>query len=208
MDKDKMFDEIAAYINHLTFAYNCLDAYMSLHNNVEKHNDVLNKAPGFFTITQYALSKCMILEFAKLFKKASSSNKKERTIYKLFNIAKNSKDVFSNIDVLELCATAEGKLATEFNEIIWKLECRRDNDLTHNDHKYFSGEINPAEENYISPTEFETLYNFGMEFCNELLVALDVERKVDLLFGANDLEDFLNEYSNLLYCKISSDGIY
>lgn len=198
MNKDEMFDEITAYIEHLVFARNCLDAYMSLHNNAQKYNDILNKAPGFFTIVQYSLSKCMILEFAKLFKKASANNKKERTIYKLLNIVKNSKNVFSNIDVLELCAVAEEKLATDFKEVIQKLECRRDSDLTHNDHKFFSGEINPAKENYISPIEFATLYDFGVEFCNELLNALDTEKTIGLQFGSNDLDNFLTEYSECI----------
>lgn len=70
--------------------------------------------------------------------------------------------------------------------------------MTHNDYKYFSGELNPAEENYISPTEFLELYNFGMEFCNIALEALDIDRSVVLQFGANDLDDFLNDYFECL----------
>ena len=62
-----MFCEIRAYLFHINFANNCLDAYMSLFKNMQTNTDILNKASGFFQISEYALSKCMILEYAKLF---------------------------------------------------------------------------------------------------------------------------------------------
>lgn len=190
MDKNCMFYEIEAYMKHLVFAHNCLQAYMCLLRNIEQHNDILNEAPGFFTITKYSLSKCAVLEFAKLFKNSS----KEKTICKLINVVKANNNLFSNGNAMKLCAIAEEKLFTEFESVILKLKVRRDKDLGHNDKEYFHNDRNPALENYISLRELETLYNFAMNFCNELLNALQIETTIVLENGADDLDDLINKY--------------
>ena len=58
MNVNEMFSLIESYLQHNNFAYNLYIAYMSLHESNKLHYNLLNKAPGFFTMTQYALSKC------------------------------------------------------------------------------------------------------------------------------------------------------
>lgn len=188
-----MFLELEAYLKHINFANNCLDAYMSLHENIQKNDDILNKAPGFFLISKYALNKCVTLEYAKLF--CGSSD--EKTIYKLLNNVKANANLFPKGKAMKIYNHFEPYLHNDLKGIIDCLTVRRDKDLAHNDPKYFYGTNNPAEDNYISPEEFGKLYGFCFELCESLLELLDGDEKVILCNGANDFDDFIEEYCQL-----------
>ena len=95
-DKQAMYREIEAYMQHINFAYNCYEAYISLFDINERYNDVLNLSPGFFTITRFSLSKCLLLETAKLF----CGSKDERTIQKLIRIVQSNNSAFDTKLVL------------------------------------------------------------------------------------------------------------
>lgn len=194
MDCEYMFREIEAYMHHINFAYNCLVSYMSLYNSLEKYSNVLNKAPGFFTITQYALCKCMIIEFAKLY----CGSGKEKTITKLINQVKANSNVFSEGNAKSICAEAEKKLLSQINPIVQKLRHRRDQDLVHNDPLFFYGLENPAVSNYISPAEFQSLHSFAFDLCSALLCALPTTKIITLGSATDDIKMFLKEYDTLL----------
>lgn len=182
-DATEMFREIDAYMQHINFAYNCYQAYVSLYDVNEKYNDVLNLSPGFFTITRFSLSKCLLLETAKLF----CGSKDERTIQKLIRIVQSNHSAFEHKNAKTLCDAVYNALANRFANTINKIKARRDQDLSHNDPLFFYGDKNPAEENYISPSEIEELLLYSFGFCNELLECLRYDKRVTLTNGANDL---------------------
>ena len=189
----EMFREIEAYMQHINFAYNCYQAYVSLYDVNEKYNDVLNLSPGFFTITRFSLSKCLLVETAKLF----CGSKDERTIQKLIRLAQSNRSAFKHDNSKLLCDAANNALENKFDNTIKKLKARRDQDLTHNDQLFFYGDKNPAEENYISPSEIEELLLYVFDFCNELLKCLSCDEKVILMHGANDISEFVEKFDLL-----------
>ncbi len=192
MNKEEMVNEIHSYVKHLVFAKNCLDAYMSLvsvsHNNI----DFLSKAPGFFTITQYALSKCLFVEFAKLY----CGSGKEKTIIRLLNIVDANINVFTNGNVKDISICYRTKYNITISPILEKLKVRRDKDLVHNDPDFFYGDINPAVCNYISQEECTTLFNYGFQLCLSLLDCLPAPHSVQLYYGADDLIELAKDYTN------------
>ena len=155
-DTTEMFREIEAYMQHINFAYNCYQAYVSLYDVNEKYNDVLNLSPGFFTITRFSLSKCLLLETAKLF----CGSKDERTIQKLIRLAQSNRSTFKHDNSKLLCDAANNALENRFDNTIKKLKARRDQDLTHNDPLFFYADKNPAEENYISESDLAKVLKF------------------------------------------------
>ena len=196
MDTHEMYSLLQSYMQHNNFAYNLYVAYMSLLENINKHNAILNKAPGFFNITRYALSKCMILEFAKLY--CRSGNDNERTIYKLINIVKANLHLFNTKDIQNHCSEAESYIEKTLKPTIENLKKRRNEDLAHNDVKFFDGLKNPAIENYISCDEINALYKFTLEFLCRLVEALSVNRQVQLDIGADDFSTFVEEFDSLI----------
>ncbi len=194
MNVNEMFSLIESYLQHNNFAYNLYIAYMSLHESNKSHNNLLNKAPGFFTMTQYALSKCMLLEFAKLY----CGSGDERTIYKLIKIVEANLHLFNTKDIQILCSNAKKYMETILNPTIENLKSRRNEDLAHNDKKFFDGMRNPALESYISCDNINVLYEYTFEFLNRLIEALPTEKKVCLYKGADDFESFIEEFDDLL----------
>jgi hypothetical protein len=189
-----MCREIEAYMQHINFAYNCYEAYISLCDINERYNDVLNLSPGFFTITQFSLSKCLLLETAKLF----CGSKDERTMQKLIRIVQSNNSVFEHKNAKTLCDEVYNALANRFANTIDKIKVRRDQDLSHNDPLFFYGDKNPAEENYISPAEIEELLLYVFGFCNELLESVPCDEKVILMHGANDISTLVEKFDLLL----------
>ena len=194
-DKQAMYLEIEAYMQHINFAYNCYEAYVSLCDINERYNDVLNLSPGFFTVTRFSLSKCLLLETAKLF---CGSNKDERTIQKLIRIVQSNNSVFEYENAKTLCDVVHNALANRFANTIDKIKARRNKDLTHNDRLFFYGDKNPAEENYITPSEIEELLLYTFDVCNELLECLHYDEKVILINGANDISTLIEKFDLLL----------
>ena len=180
--------EIEAYLQHINFAYNCYEAYNELHCINETNNDLLNISAGFFTITRFALSKCLLIETAKLF----CGSGDERTIQKLINIAKSNNKLFASNNAQLLCERVSLAIATKFAVTIKKIKARRDQDLSHNDPLFFYGDINPSEENYISPKEIENILTVGFDFCVELLECLSIDKQVVLTRGADDLGNLID----------------
>ena len=193
-DKQAMYREIEAYMQHINFAYNCYEAYISLCDVNEKYNDILNLSPGFFTITRFSLSKCLFLETAKLF----CGSKDERTIQKLIRLAQSNNSAFEDKNAKTLCDAADKALTNRFANTINKIKSRRDQDLTHNDPLFFYGDKNPAKENYISPSEIEELLLYVFDFCNDLLECLSCDEKVILMHGANDISELVEKIHLLL----------
>ena len=183
----ELHTEIKAYLQHINFAQNCYSAYKALYENVQNNDCVLNNAVGFFTITQYALSKCLLIELAKLF----CGSNKERTISKLINIVQAQQDKFDKGKVLPICEKYKVKLE-ECDPIIAKLKARRDQDLTHNDPIFFFGDCNPAKINYISLNDCEELINLVYNLCRELLDCLPTFDTICLNYGADDLNRFID----------------
>jgi hypothetical protein len=193
-DKQAMYREIEAYMQHINFAYNCYEAYISLCDINERYNDVLNLSPGFFTITQFSLSKCLLLETAKLF----CGSKDERTMQKLIRIVQSNNSVFEHKNAKTLCDEVYNTLANRFANTIDRIKARRDQDLSHNDPLFFYDDKNPAEENYISPAEIEELLLYVFGFCNELLESVPCDEKVILMHGANDISTLVEKFDLLL----------
>lgn len=187
-----MFLEINAYLQHINFAKNCYDAYRCLFKGIKENNSVLNEAPGFFTISEYALSKCLLLELAKMFLKKSD----EKNVTKLINTVRANMHLFSIGNVKSRCEYVEKEINTTLKDSIEKLKARRDQDLAHNDRIFFSGRINPAEKHYISPEECETLITLVFNFCNDLLSCLPHTKSPILYYGADDLNNLINNHKN------------
>lgn len=194
MNENEMFSLIESYMQHNNFAHNLYIAYMSLFENINKHNEILNKAPGFFDITRYALSKCMILEFAKLY----CGSGEERTIYKLINIVKANLHLFNTKDIQDFCTEAERHMETKLKPIIDKLKKRRNEDLAHNDKKFFDGSKNPAIENWISCDDINELYEYTFKFLYHLIEALSIDKRVVLYEGTDDFNTFIEEFNSLI----------
>ena len=193
-DKQAMYREIKAYLQHINFAYNCYEAYISLCDVNERYNDVLNLSPGFFTVARFSLSKCLLIETEKLF----CGSKDERTIQKLIRLAQSNNSIFEYKNAKNLCDVADNALASRFDNALKKLKARRDQDLTHNDQLFFYADKNPAEENYISPSEIEELLLYVFDFCNDLLECLSCDEKVILMHGANDISELVKKFHLLL----------
>ena len=193
MDANEMFCLIESYMIHNNFAYNLYIAYMSLLESNNLYNDIINKASGFFTMAQYSLSKCMVLEFAKLF----CGSGEERTINKLINVVEANIHLFETKDVLKHCSNAKQYMDITLNPIIKNLKSRRDQDLAHNDKKFFDGKNNPAVESPISCEDIIALYNYIFEFLNYLIESLQIEKKVCLDTGADDFKSFIEEFYDL-----------
>lgn len=189
MNKEKMFEEIEAYFQHINYAYNTGVAYFALIDDTVVEN-IANKAPGFFTMAQYALSKTLLIELAKMF----CGSGEERTFRKLISLVEGNCHLFTSPkSIKKLCEEAKDLLDNTYNQTIAKIKRRRNKDLAHYDPEYFSGKRNPAVENYISPEEAENLCKLVAEFCNILLQYLDSSKTVVLTGGANDIRDLLKE---------------
>ncbi len=191
--QDTMYCEIESYLQHINFAFNCYEAYNALYDIGESDYDFLNISPGFFTITRYALSKCLLIETAKLF----CGSGDERTIPKLIKIAKSNNSLFVNDRAKKLCEDAGNAITNDFANTISKIKARRDRDLSHNDPLFFHGSTNPAEVNYISPDEIQEILLFSFNFCVELLECLSYNEKVILTHGADDLRNLVEKLYRL-----------
>ena len=107
MEKNRMdcqrelYREIAAYLQHINFARNCCVAYKSLYDNIQKNEQILSNAVGFFTITRYALSKCLLIELSKLF----HGSDPQRTVRKLIRKVRGNQNAF-------IAANQEAQTAT------------------------------------------------------------------------------------------------
>ena len=187
-----MQHEITAYLEHINFANNCLVAYRTLYKQIQDNDSLLKKAPGFFTITQYALSKCLLIELSKLF----CGTRPQRTIHQLLSNVIATNDAFTEGNAKQIYDDAKSKIVNEFAPIGDKLKARRDQDLTHNDPKYFFGNVNPATVNYISFDECQKLINFAFSLCINLLHCLPESSAIPLDNGADDLDDLLNWMQN------------
>lgn len=185
-----MFLVINAYLQHINFAKNCYDAYRCLFKGINENSPVLNESPGFFTISEYALSKCLLLELAKMFRK----NSKEKTVTKLINTVRANMHLFIKGNVKSQCEYVEKELNTTLKDSVEKLMARRDQDLAHNDPMFFFGRTNPVEKNYISPEECEALIFLVFNFCNDLLRCLSTSESPVLYYGADDLNNLLNNH--------------
>ena len=188
--QETLYFEIEAYLQHINFAFNCYEAYDALCDIGKTDYDFVNTSPGFFTITRYALSKCLLIEIAKLF----CGSGDERTIHKLIKIAKSNNSLFINNRAKQLCEDANNVFANNFANTISKIKARRDKDLSHNDPLFFYGNINPSEVNYISPDEIQEILSYSFNFCVELLECLSHREKVILTHGADDLRNLVEKY--------------
>lgn len=185
--QQELYIDITAYLQHINFARNCLTAYTALYDNIQNNDQILNHAAGFFTITQYALSKCLLLELAKLF----CGSRKERTIQKLMGIVQANQDAFINGNIQIFLKRFQLELEG-VSSIISKLKTRRNQDLTHNDPIFFHGDINPAEEQYISPNECRQLIDLVFSLCQDLLDCLPIFDSILLNTGADDFNAFID----------------
>lgn len=201
MNANEMFLLIESYLQHNNFAYNLYVAYMSLFESNNRHNEIINKAPGFFTMTQYALNKCMLLEFSKFY----CGTGKERNILKLISIVEANLHLFPKEETQTLCNNAKKELETNLKPIIEKLKNRRNGDLAHNDPKFFDGLNNPAKENYIACEDIIKLYEFTFEILKSFIEALKIDKKVSLSVGADDFSVFIDEIGALIESKNNAD---
>lgn len=193
----ELVKNVKAYLEHLAFIKMCYDAYTVLIKNINEHGDLLEVSVGFFTVTRYALSKCMLIEMAKLY----CGSGEEKTINKLIRCVKSNLNLFSSPqNIVKLCDDTKHAIDKTCASIIYRLKTRRDQDLTHNDPKWFDGINNPAEANYISPNDFEYLFNLAYNFCSDVLDELPVEEKIELYEGCDDLENLVQlliNYENI-----------
>lgn len=185
--QDTMYCEIESYLHHINFAINCYEAYNALYDIGESDSYFLDISPGFFTITRYALSKCLLIETAKLF----CGSGEERTIPKLIKIVKSNNSLFANDRAKKLCEDASNAITNDFANTISKIKLRRNQDLSHNDPLFFYGNTNPAKVNYISPDDIQKILFFSFDFCVELLECLSYDEKVILTHGADDLRNLV-----------------
>jgi hypothetical protein len=67
MPHEEMVAKLEAYLKHIIFAQDFLATYKSILDAIEPYNAQINLAPGFFTLSQYSLSKCLFIELGKLY---------------------------------------------------------------------------------------------------------------------------------------------
>ena len=183
MTKEEMIEEARAYFNHACFAIDCLTAYESIDKLQDRRESLVNDCNGFFLIAKYSISKCLLLELAKLYRNSA----KEKTIHKLINIVKANNHLFpKNLPITQVTETLENEVVKNA-ESISKLAVRRDKDLSHNDQEYFNGKRNPALENYLPPEECMTLAKLVADYCNEILYRLEGNTIIYPTLGSDDL---------------------
>lgn len=195
-------------MRHIIFASDCLVCYKSILDGSSKYNDQINIAPGFFSVSLNALSKCLCIELAKLFVGSGS----EKTIHHLIGIVKANQNIFpkkkeipyhwaddlSRPPMIEIekinikidLQDAEERL-TKLEPIIGRLKSRRDQFLAHNDPKYFDGTQNASWDFPISISDVQALIYFGAGFCDKLLSHLDNRVMAYQTSNSNDLEQLL-----------------
>ena len=208
MDREQLIQELEAYLRHIIFASDCLASYKSILDGSSKYNDQINIAPGFFSVSMNALSKCLCIELAKLF----VGSRSEKTIQKLIGIVKANQNLFpkereipyhwaddpqhppmieiEKINIKADIQTAEEQLS-KLEPIISRLKSRRNQFLAHNDPKYFDGTQNPSWDFPISISDVQALIYFGAGFCNKLLSHLDDRIIAYQSSNSNDLEQLL-----------------
>lgn len=203
MDETSMIAELKAYLNHVSFADDLLTAYKSLLKEVEKHNDQINLAPGFFKLTQYALSKTLCIEVAKLY----VGSGQERRIQKLINQARGNANIFpkeiefpskcgkmEKIKLLDFLNLSEQRLK-ELEDNRELLRIHRDKHLAHNDPEYFDGTVNPSVEFPLSMEMLQEMITFCGMFCNVLLSSLGQPFVCWKSKNAGDLGNLLSHVS-------------
>lgn len=208
MEREQFVAEIEAYLRHVIFASDCLVCYKSILDGSSKYNNQINIAPGFFSVSLHALSKCLCIELSKLFLGAGN----EKTMHKLINIAKANQNIFPK-EKISICDWEEDsvRLPTKTTEkiniakdlqdaetqlkqlqpILSRLKSRRDQFLVHNDPKYFDGTQRPEWDFPISISDAKALIYFSAGFCNKLLSYLDNRLVAYQSANANDLEKLL-----------------
>jgi len=143
MNKDEMYSEINAYLQHVNFAKQCYDAYMCLFKIIEENHDIITKASGFFTITKYALNKCLLIELAKMY----CGSKQEKNISKLINIASANFHLFTKGDAKSLCASANSILKSELKDIVLYVKDNKIQSIQKADKDFFYKLINDTFNN-------------------------------------------------------------
>ena len=208
MNREQLIEELEAYLRHIIFASDCLVSYKSILDGSSKYNDQINIAPGFFSISMNALSKCLCIELAKLFVGSGS----EKTMQKLIGIVNANQNLFPKekktpyhwaddphcppmIEIEKINIKADLKAAEEqllgLEPIISRLKSRRNHFLAHNDPKYFDGTQNPSWDFPISISDVQALIYFSAGFCNKLLSHLDDRIMAYQSSNSNDLEQLL-----------------
>lgn len=212
MDRIQLIREVEAYLRHIIFASDCLVCYKSILDGSAKYNDQINIAPGFFTVSMHALSKCLCIELAKLFVGSGS----EKTMHKLVSVVSANQHLFpkqketlyfleenqnsrpiveiQEIHIKEDLRNAEERLA-ELKPIVECLKSRRNQFLAHNDPRYFDGVKNPSWDFPLSISDVQILISFSADFCNKLLSYLDDRIMAYPSTNAGDLEKLLLQFT-------------
>lgn len=199
-------------INRLVLAISECDdeVYKSILDAIEPYNDQINLAPGFFTLSQYSLSKCLLIELGKLY----CGSGQEKTMSKLLNQVHGNFQLFpkqistpfqweddptrapevriTTINMNNDLAEAKKQLES-MAPIVTRLKSRRDTSLVHNDPKYFHGKLNPIWDFPISIADVNTLIYFAAGFCNKMLSYLDGRVIAYQSQNADDLNELLEK---------------
>ena len=208
MEKEQFIEETEAYLRHIFFASDCLACYKSILDGSSKYNNQINIAPGFFSVSLHALSKCLCIELSKLFLGSGD----EKTMHKFINVAKANQNIFpkekisvcdweddsklpptqitEKINIAKDLQDAEMQLE-QLQPILSRLKGRRDQFLVHNDSKYFDGTNRPEWAFPISISDVQALIYFSAGFCNKLLSYLDNRVVAYRSTNADDLEQLL-----------------
>ena len=93
ISKENLVEEIKMYLSHITVAHDYYIARKTLVNSVnsKEFNGIINMAPAFFSATLNALFDSLQLELSKLY---CDTQKNEKTLNKLINIAEANANLF------------------------------------------------------------------------------------------------------------------
>lgn len=214
ISKENLVEEIKMYLSHITVAHDYYIAWKTLVDSVnsKEFNGKINMAPAFFSVTLNALFDSLQLELSKLY---CDTQKNEKTINKLINIAEANANLFptdvvygANIEDAENSEFEIKKInikndlsrakkdLEELKPIIENINTRRDKKIAHNDKKYF---LCPREiyiDTPLTMSELHALICFAGDFCNKLLCYLNESIIGYNCFYTEDLKNLLEKTSH------------
>ena len=189
MTREEMVEELEAYINHIIMAHDCLCAYKSILKASHLYNKQINLALRFFTLSQYSLNNCLLIELRKLYYETGE----EKTLQKLICQIQANLHLFpkkishpfldaddpekiSYVEEIKIILTNDIKEAkkqlTFMEPILNNLKGSRDKYLAHNDKEYFYGKVDPSWDFPISFNDVNTLITIAGDFSNKMLTYL------------------------------------
>lgn len=204
MTTQEMKKELNTYLKHIRIINNRYIALMSIYNSIQKYNEEINYARGFFWVSIYAISDSCCSELVKLY----CGSRHERTIRYLLGVIKANQNLFykeiktnvhdandhskilwsetEKVDLKREIDKAYEEL-DKLNAIIIRLKSRRNQYLAHNDPEYFYDTEKISKNLPLSLDELKQLIHFAGDLCNKMQGYLDGDIVLYETIGSDDL---------------------